>query len=277
MSFDTSAAATLAPSKIHEQYREAGYTIVRDGLDAATVAAIRPRLDTMIANLPAGQRAEWLVEPHVNAPDWQFWLELSRNPAVIEKVAEAMGADELMLVMSHLIVKPPRDGLAIHWHQDITYWPSVHGSEVATAWLAIDDVDVGNACMHVLPSTHSERARMEKIATDGTDLLKVRVAVTPEQEASAVPCELRAGQFSLHDSFVIHGSTVNTSDRRRAGFTMRYADARRVTVDVDNHHVPVYYVRGDGSSLKPGIIDLRPGKALPATARQQKPGPSPMG
>jgi ectoine hydroxylase-related dioxygenase (phytanoyl-CoA dioxygenase family) len=266
----------LAESPARTHYREAGYTIVRDGLDLATVAAIRPRLDTMIANLPAGQRSEWLVEPHVNAPDWQFWLELSRNPAVLAKVAEAMGADELMLVMSHLIVKQPKDGLAVEWHQDITYWPTVHGTEVSTVWLAIDDVDVGNACMHVIPNSHAERERMEKIATKGGDLLNVRVAVTPELEATAVPCELNAGQFSIHDSFVIHGSQVNTSERRRAGFTMRYADASRVTVDVGDHWVPVYYVYGDGRSLKPGVVDLRPGKALPATARQQKPGPSPM-
>ncbi len=269
MSASSSPAAALATSPLNDQYREQGYAIVRDGLDAATVAAIRPRLDTLIANLPAGQRSEWLVEPHVNAPDFGFWLELARNPAVLEKVAEAMGADELMLVMSHLIVKQPKDGLAIEWHQDITYWASVHGSEVSTVWLAVDDADVGNGCMHVIPNTHAERERMEKIATNGDDLLKVRVAVSPELEATAVPIELAPGQFSIHDSFVIHGSKVNTSDRRRAGYTMRYADATRVRVDVGNHWVPVYYVHGDGRSLKPGVIDLRPGKPLPSTPRPQ--------
>jgi ectoine hydroxylase-related dioxygenase (phytanoyl-CoA dioxygenase family) len=33
---------------------------------------------------------------------------------------------------------------------------------------------------------------------------------------------LRAGQFSLHDVFLIHGSGPNRSARRRAGFVIRY-------------------------------------------------------
>jgi ectoine hydroxylase-related dioxygenase (phytanoyl-CoA dioxygenase family) len=257
-------------------YQEAGYTIVRDGLDAEDVARIRPRLDALIANLAPGQRMEWLVEPHVNAPDWTFWLELCRHPRILEQVAEAMGADELMLVMSHLIVKAPGDGLAVAWHQDITYWASVHGTEVCTVWLAVDDADVENACMHVIPSSHAERERMERIATGGGDLLGVRVAVTPEQEATAVACALRAGEFSIHDSFIIHGSAVNRSARRRAGYTMRYADAAKVKVDIKDHWVPVYYVHGDGANLQPGVIDLRPGRLLPPTPRAATGGSAPL-
>lgn len=266
----TPAARPAAP-----HYRADGFTIVRDGLPAATVAAMRTHLDGLIAALAPGERPEGLVEPQVNAPDWRFWLELCREPAVLARVAEAMGTDELLLVMSHLIVKPPRDGLAVAWHQDITYWPTVHGTEVCTVWLAVDDVDIGNACMHVIPRTHADRERMEKIATDGTDLLKVRVHMTPEQEASAMPVELRAGQFSIHDSFAVHGSAVNTSDRRRAGYTMRYADATRVRVDLDQHWVPVCYVHGDGRSLTPGMVDLRPGMPLPAVPDARKAMPRP--
>lgn len=244
-------------------YRRDGFTIVADGLPAALVAETREHLAGLIAGLAPGERPEHLVEPHVRAADWRFWLGLCRHPRVLDAVAAAMEADELVLAMSHLIVKPARDGQAVAWHQDITYWPSVTGSEVCTVWLAIDDVDTGNACMHVIPRTHAERARLEKLATDGSDLLKVRVAVTPEQEATAVPCSLRAGQFSIHDSFAIHGSVANTSDRRRAGYTMRYADPKRVRIDADRHWVPVDYVRGDGTSLRPEMRDLRPGRPLP--------------
>ena len=33
---------------------------------------------------------------------------------------------------------------------------------------------------------------------------------------------MKAGEISLHDSRLIHGSGPNTSDRRRCGITMRY-------------------------------------------------------
>lgn len=254
--------AASAPTQRYD-YRRDGFTIVAEGLPAEVTAAAREHLDAMIAGLAPGARPEHLVEPHVRAADWRFWLELCRHPVVLDAVAEAMGASELVLAMSHLIVKPPFDGQAVAWHQDITYWPSVTGTEVSTVWLAIDDVDPGNACMHVLPRTHADRSRLEKLPTDGRDLLKVRVAVTPEQEATAVACRLRAGQFSIHDSFAIHGSTVNTSARRRAGYTMRYADAAKVRIDAAQHWVPVDYVRGDGTSLRPEMRDLRPGRPLP--------------
>jgi hypothetical protein len=272
-----SAAALTAPAPAptsttasNADYRRDGVVIAPTGLPAPLVSDLRAHLARMIDGLAPGQRPEGLVEPHMRAADWQFWLEVCRHPQVLAAVSAAMGTDELLLVMSHLIVKPPRDGLAVAWHQDITYWPTVHGTEVSTVWLAIDDVDVGNACMHVIPRSHAERDRLEKIATDGTDLLKVRVHVTPEQEHDARPIELRAGEFSIHDSFAIHGSTVNTSERRRAGYTMRYADATRVQVDHAKHWVPIYYVAGDGRSLAPGMIDLSPGRPLPATPDARK-------
>lgn len=252
-------------SRQNQHYREEGYAIAGAALPPALMDEAGKQLAILIDGLAPGQRPEGLVEPHNRGLSWQFWLELCRNSTVVSTVADCLGSDEVILIMSHLIVKPAGDGLAIAWHQDNTYWPSVHGTDVVTVWLALDDVDLENSCMKVIPRTHAGYPEMEKIATDGTDLLKVRVAVDAEMEASAVPVILRRGEYSLHDSFVIHGSECNRSARRRAGYTMRYADAATVTIDLERHWNPVYYVRGNGASLKPGMIDIRPGKPLPAT------------
>ncbi|MCU1489498.1 MAG: Phytanoyl-CoA dioxygenase, partial [Acidimicrobiaceae bacterium] len=37
--------------------------------------------------------------------------------------------------------------------------------------------------------------------------------------------ELGPGEASLHDGRIIHGASPNTSDQRRAGYTMRYLPA----------------------------------------------------
>jgi hypothetical protein len=68
----------------------------------------------------------------------------------------------------------------------------------------------------------------------------------------AVPLEMKADSLSLHDSYVLHGSEPNTSERRRAPYTMRYANARTVTVDTREHRVPVYLVRGGGGRCESG-------------------------
>ena len=251
------------PLSRHQQYQREGWCAVREALPAALIAEADRELGRLIAGLAAGQRPEGLVEPHCLAAGWRFWLELCRHPVVVERAAECLGGEEVLLLMSHLIVKPAGDGLAVAWHQDNTYWASVQGSDVVTAWLAIDEVDRGNACMQVIPRSHAGHPALEKLPTDGSDLLKVRVEVDAAMAAAAVAVELHPGEFSLHDSFIIHGSEANRSDRRRAGYTMRYARADTVRVDLARHWTPVYYLRGGGASLVDGMIDLRPGRPLP--------------
>jgi ectoine hydroxylase-related dioxygenase (phytanoyl-CoA dioxygenase family) len=103
---------------------------------------------------------------------------------------------------------------------------------------------------------------MEKILTDGKDLLGLSVKVTDEMKAAAVALEMRAGSLSIHDSFVLHGSDANTSGRRRAAYTMRYANPKTVTVDTAKHWVPVYLVSGEGGANSAQFVDIRAGQPL---------------
>jgi ectoine hydroxylase-related dioxygenase (phytanoyl-CoA dioxygenase family) len=75
-------------------------------------------------------------------------------------------------------------------------------------------------------------------------------------EADAVDLVLKAGQISLHDVFLLHGSEANTSPNPRRGLTMRFmpttslfdreiaaADAKARNI-VDHSMRPVYLMRG---------------------------------
>jgi phytanoyl-CoA hydroxylase len=260
------------PNTEPSRYPYEGYCFYPDVLPESDVRATRVELDRAIAELPSKQRVmkdgieqevdarpEYMTEPHAKSP---FWLELCRHPRILDCVQSVLGPD-LILIMSHLIVKRAEDGLPVAWHQDNTYWPSVNGNEVGTVWMAIDDTDRENGCMQVIPCTHAGSPDLEKIQTDGKDLLGLTVKVTDEMKASAVALEMRAGSLSIHDSFILHGSEANTSGRRRAAYTMRYANPRTVTVDAAKHWVPVYLVRGEGGANAAQFVDIRPGKPLP--------------
>jgi hypothetical protein len=91
-------------------------------LNTQEIIEIRKELDTMLTNLPERQivykdggnkevdaRPEYLTEPH---PKHTFWLELCRHPRILDAVEEVLGPD-LILIMSHLIVKRAEDGLAV--------------------------------------------------------------------------------------------------------------------------------------------------------------------
>ena len=250
-------------------YVEEGYCLFNDVLSQGEIASVRIELDKLLDDLPERQvvykdgedrevdgRPEYLTEPHPKNP---FWLELCRHPSVLDAVESVLGPD-ILLIMSHLIVKRAGDGLPVAWHQDNTYWHSVEGTDVTTVWLAIDDTDCDNGCMQVIPCTHEGYPEMEKISSGEDDLLGLKVEVSPEMEEGAVCLEMKAGSLSVHDSFVLHGSEANTSGHRRAAYTMRYANARTVRVNTAEHWVPVYLVRGEADGTD--YIDIRPGRKL---------------
>jgi len=260
----------VLPNTDPDRYADEGFCLFRDVLSRADIAEARTELDTMLASLPERQvvykdgenmevdaRPEYLTEPHPKHP---FWLELCRHPRVLDAVEAILGPD-LILIMSHLIVKRAEDGLPVAWHQDNTYWHTVQGTDITTVWLAIDDTDRTNGCMQVIPCTHEGYPEMDKISTDGDDLLGLTVEVTSAMEEAAVCLEMEAGSLSVHDSFVLHGSEANTSGRRRAAYTMRYANANTVSVDTSEHWVPVYLVRGETENAD--YVDIRLGQSLP--------------
>jgi non-heme Fe2+,alpha-ketoglutarate-dependent halogenase len=109
-------------------------------------------------------------------------------------------------------------------HQDAVYWP-LSPSNSVSVWIAIDDVDGDNAAMQFVPGSHILGPLLHESKTlDGTQVLK-RQAVNPESFDPHYTNTLRAGEISVH-SDLSYGSHANTSNRRRAGLTIRYSSAK---------------------------------------------------
>lgn len=83
--------------------------------------------------------------------------------------------------------------------------------------------------MRFIPGSHSGGSIYRHRISDREDVV-LNQEVEPSQfDASTARDDvLEAGQFSLHDVFLIHGSNANRSDRRRAGFVVRYMPAASV-------------------------------------------------
>src|SRR5207248_1920795 len=93
-----------------------------------------------------------------------------------------------------------------------------------TVWYAVDDSDRENGCMRIIPGSHGEGIRAHGTAQQEGNLLSINqeVPVTPAEEQSACDLILHAGEVSIHDGALIHGSLPNRSNRRRCGLTLRY-------------------------------------------------------
>ncbi len=200
-------------------YETNGYLTQIEVVPPAQVADIRTHFDTLEVEVGREQARIGLLDRHF---DTEFIWQLATTPTVLDIVEELLGAN-VFLLATHFFCKYGQEEKFVAWHQDVTYWglepPTAH-----TVWLAIDDSDRENGCMRVLPGTHQGGIRTHGKSEQVGNLLSINqeVFVTPEEEQSAVDLELKAGQASVHDGALIHGSLPNRSNRRRCGLTLRY-------------------------------------------------------
>jgi ectoine hydroxylase-related dioxygenase (phytanoyl-CoA dioxygenase family) len=173
-------------------------------------------------------RPEQMDVPHFLYPELFEWLF---DDQVLNLVESLIGPD-IALYSSHFLCKPPGDGKRVPWHEDSAYWRGTFPEdqmEVCTLWLAIDDSDEGNGAMQIIPGTHlGKGGYSDYIPVSDPDRSAFHQEIRPQlyDAKRAVTCSLRAGQASLHHAKLMHGSPLNTSNRRRCGYTMRYISTR---------------------------------------------------
>lgn len=209
-------------------YHEQGYVVPAFQLSEARIAALRANLDRVIEDNP-GTRPEQLVSAHIERGNEgvkgsRVFLELAKDPDILDLVEQLIGPD-IILWGCQIFCKPPADGMEVPMHQDGQYWP-IRPLATCTVWLALDDSMPENGCLRVVPGSHKDKNVYEHYR-DKRDKLVLNQAVAAGQidDNSAVDIALRAGQMSMHDVYMVHGSNANTSNKRRAGVAIRYMPA----------------------------------------------------
>ena len=265
-----STHAQLRPYDI-DRYQELGYVIPEFRFNPERVKELRAAMDRIIDRNPT-TRPEHLVSAHIQAQKSEgvvgdrVFFDLARDPAVLDMVEQLIGPN-IVLWGVQAFCKPGGDGMEVPMHQDGHYWP-IEPLATCTAWVAVDDSTAENGCMKVVPKTHQSKTLFRHQREDRHDVvLNRRVEDEYFDPANAVDIELNAGQLSLHDVYLIHGSNANRSTRRRAGIAMRYMPAsslfRRdkavpgtVGYKVDFANRPIWLLRGEDPT---GQNDFRVG------------------
>ena len=199
-----------------EQYQEEGYVVTDFRLSANDLEDIKAAHARLI------ERHEEFRNYCANilAFDLAF-LNWARIPTILDMVEQILGKN-FALWNSSFFAKPPLDGHETPWHQDSEYWP-IRPMATCTAWLAIDDSNIENGCLKVVPKSHKSKRAMAHKKNDRTDLTLNQEILGSECDLSNPAfIELEAGQVSLHDAFLVHGSDPNRSNWSRRGMTLRY-------------------------------------------------------
>lgn len=227
-----------------ERFRRDGFLAIPDLADSATVAALGAVYDAMLAgdidvsltDKPLGMITRQIMLPSAYHPIFRD------NPALAagREIAKALlDIDEPKPVFDMLIYKEPGQLATTPWHQDFSYSQMPHASagariptdEVVQFWLALDDVDQENGCMHFVPGAHRQPL-LEHYVAGGEPgysqrLLAIRDAERVLALDTVVACPLKAGGATVHNYGTPHFTSGNrTENRRRRAYIFNFASRR---------------------------------------------------
>ena len=182
------------------------------------IGQIRAGFDRILERVSAaGGDSYSISSAHLSYP---LAYDLLTDERIVAPVRDLLG-DDVIGWGSHFFFKLPHDGKSVAWHQDASYWP-LSPSKTVTVWLAIDDADVGNACMRFVAGSHWKGHLTYRPSTPEEHNVLNQTVEDPMQYGEEVVDELAAGEISIHSDLLLHGSEANQSDRRRCGLTLRY-------------------------------------------------------
>ncbi|GAB5402299.1 MAG: phytanoyl-CoA dioxygenase family protein [Aureliella sp.] len=218
-------ATTNSPKRLSaeqiENYNSRGYVAPLDVYSEEEIGGIRSYFDDLLERVKAeGGDSYSISSAHLK---YGPVYDILTNSTIIDYVSDLLGED-VVAWGSHFFCKMPRDGKAVAWHQDASYWP-LSPSKAITVWLAVDDADEENACMKFVAGSHHHGHMTYRPSSPDEHNVLNQTIESPEQYGDIVLDELKAGQISMHSDLLLHGSEANDSDRRRCGLTLRYAAA----------------------------------------------------
>jgi ectoine hydroxylase-related dioxygenase (phytanoyl-CoA dioxygenase family) len=198
------------------RYREHGFIVPDFRLPQETIEAIRRDHARLIERRP--EFVDYC--PTVLAYDLSF-LNYARIPELVDMVEQILGPN-FALWNSSFFAKPAFKGRKTPWHQDGEYWP-IRPIATCTVWIAVDASTPENGCLRVIRGSHNAK-RLFRHSTNPDRNLTLNQELEPSEydERDAVDIVLKAGQVSLHDVFLVHGSEKNTSANPRRGMTLRF-------------------------------------------------------
>ncbi len=171
-----------------------------------------PQLGTVVKWEPDAPDVVQGAEPfaHISEPLHRWALD----PRFVDPCKDLVGEEEVELFTEKLNVKRAHTGGPIVLHQDYPYWMNMTecADRIVSAFLYIDDADMNNGCLEVVPGSHKEGKRRGK-STVGFGANEINEADFSEHEL--VPVEAPAGSVVYFGGFLVHRSLPNKSDKDR--------------------------------------------------------------
>lgn len=210
------------------QFHADGYLIVEDLLAADECARYAAEVESLLAELrdeavAAGKDPQTVLATGVFVGlslRRDSFRALSEDPRLVDPLESVWGAD-IGFLSDKVVFKDAGVGFGSPWHQDYAYWL---GSHKISLWIALDEATEENGCLMVLPGSHGQEYRHDKVQDAGTaggfgnrlDPAKLGL----EREAVAAP--LPAGGAIFFHDLLLHASLPNRNGAPRRALIPTY-------------------------------------------------------
>ena len=149
-----------------EFYREQGYLLVEDVIDADLLARLRDAAEADDRAVARGARERCRVRPRRGPLGRDAQADARQAPAPqraglrrgaartrIKAVLQELLGPTVRLQTTKLNTKAPGGGAAVEWHQDWAFYPHTNDDLLAIG-LILADVDEANGPLMVIPGSH---------------------------------------------------------------------------------------------------------------------------
>jgi phytanoyl-CoA hydroxylase len=214
----------ITPKQV-EFYKENGYIVVEDVVDAATREAMKAVIADLIAkatgltthneiydlepsHTPERPRVRRIKKPTLVHPVFD---RVVKSPSMVSILTALLGPN-VRLHGSKLNMKDPEYGSPVEWHQDWAFYPHTNDDLLAIG-VMLEDITEDNGPLLVLPGTH--RGPVQNHHVDGYFCGAIDPTSAKLDFSRMVACPGKAGSCSFHHVRLVHGSAENTSNRPR--------------------------------------------------------------
>jgi phytanoyl-CoA hydroxylase len=228
MGTGTRTASRTVSEDTVQLYRRQGFVHVPGVLDEREVARYAAAADELLVDHMELWNGEHGVEVNYVAQAWRkhdALRELALHP-VIGSIALRLAGGPLRLYTTEVLAKEPHKAAPTLVHDDETGLPLDSLSRTLTAWVALSDVPVERGCLSYLPGSHLRGPEHRQEHMTSFEEFTTIARLWPDfawQPRVTVP--LRAGDVAFHHCRTVHMAGANTTDVRRLGHGIVYANA----------------------------------------------------
>lgn len=182
-----------------------------------------------------------LDNPHAHRP---LFRTLAAHPPLVDCVETLIGRG-VSVYFSQIFFKPPHGGGPKPVHQDNFYFGPADPDGMVTAWIALEDADLENGCLHYGDGSHRRGVVPHEAPPERPFDLQIPAERTAEQ--AMTPAPVPAGGVSFHHGGTWHQSADNRSGRWRRACALHYVSNGNsfVTPALPYDHSLVVRITGD--------------------------------